>query len=172
MKDGQEKIDLLLARNADEQLKNVDWGKLNEAISNRLDKAQQSKTSTIRFPIMFKIAAGIAVAAAVMLMTLMIKPERPADVQSGDGRAATVKFIDSKGSASVVIIEPPDRVHVKVDIAGKSERLKECYVKIIDSRAGQKEDINRPSWFIICMSEPVYVNNDINRDVLDVLYLF
>jgi hypothetical protein len=174
MNDEREKIDLLLARNADEQLKKVDWDKLNSAISSRLDKAKQSKSSAIVLPAIFKIAAGIAVAATVVLITLMIKSERPADIQLSDGRTAMVELIDSKGSASVAILEANDRAHVKVDITGQDKRAANCYVQIMDSSRDlkEKEDDIRPSWFIICRSEYVNGNHGINSDAVDVLYLF
>ncbi len=172
MKEKYEKIDSLLARNADEQLRSVDWDKLNTAISKRLDEARQSQTSTIRFPTVFKVAAGIAAAAAVVLITLMIRLERPAVEQLGDRRTAIVEFVEKKGSASVALIKPSDRAQVEISIAGKDERLANCYVQIIDSKAGQKEDVNRPSWFIICMSEYVNGNHGINSDAMDVLCLF
>lgn len=172
MKNGQEKIDLLLECNADEQLKNVDWNKLNAAILNQLDEAKKYKASVRKHPIVFKIAAGVAAAAAVVFIAVMIKPQRPVDIKLGEGRTAMVEFIGSKGSASVAIIEPSDRAHAKVNIAGQSEKTANCCVQIIDSSTGQKEDVNRPSWFIICMSEYTNGNNGINRDAMDMLYLF
>lgn len=172
MKDENEKIELLLTRNVNEQIKNVDWDKLNAAISNRLNKARQIKTSVVRFSSVFKIAAGITVAAALIFITVMIKSKRPAIDQLSDGRTALVEFIDSRGSASVALIEPSDGAQVEVNITGKDERLANCYVQIIDSSAGQKEDINRPSWFIICMLESANGKNELNRDALDIIYLF
>jgi hypothetical protein len=173
MKDEQEKIDLLLERNTDEQLKNVDWDKLSSVISSRLDKAQKDNASKRKYPSVFRIAAGIAVAAAVILITFMITLEKPADIQSGVGRNAMVEFIDGKGSASIVILDSPSRAHVKVDVVGMDKRVANCYVQIIESSAGQREKGNiQPSWFIICRSEYVNGNHGINSDIMDVLYLF
>ncbi len=72
MKNERDKIELLLEHNADEQLKKVDWDELNSAISTKLDEAQKDKASVRKHPIVFKIAAGIAATAAVILVTLVI----------------------------------------------------------------------------------------------------
>lgn len=172
MKDENKKIDLLLARNADEQLSKVDWDKLNAAIASRLDKVQQRKTSVFIFPFIFKVAAVITVAAAVVLISIMVKVERQTDIHLGDGRTALVEFVERKGSAAVALIEPSERTLADVYIAEGGERLANCYVQIIDSITGQKEDVNRPSWFIICMSQYSNGNGGINRDAMDMLYLF
>ena len=172
MKDEQEKIDLLLARNADEQLSNVDWNKLNAAISSRIDEAQKHKASVKKHSAVFKIAAGIAAAAAVVLIALMIKSEKPKDMQLVNGRTALVELVDSKGSASIAILDPSDRAHVKVDIAGKDKKLAKCYVKIIDSSRSRKEDGTQASWIIISRPERVYADNGTNRDMMDMLCLF
>jgi hypothetical protein len=172
MKDEQEKIDLLLSRNADEQLSKVDWDKLHTAISNRLYEAQQRRTSVFRFPTIFKIAAVITVAAATVFIAVLVKLKKPAVEKLVDGRTAIVEFVERKGSASVAFIEPSKRTLADVYIADKSGSLANCYVQIIDSSTGQKEDINRPSWFIICMSQYSNGNNGINRDAMDMLYLF
>jgi hypothetical protein len=171
MLDGHEKIDLLLARNADEQLSKVDWNKLNSTISRRLDKTQQTKTYRIGLPSVFKIAAGVAAAAAVVLITLMMKPESPADMKLGNGRTAMVEFIESKGSASVEIKGASGRSHVIVDI-GRDRMLAKCNVKIIDSNGSRKQNDTQAAWIIISRPEPLYPDNGVNRDMMDVIYLF
>jgi hypothetical protein len=173
MKDEKDKIDFLLERNAEKQLQEVDWDKLNAAILNRLDEAKKYKVSVRKNPIVFKIAAGVAAAAAVVLIAVMIKPEKPVEIKLSDVRTALVEIVESKGSASVAIIEPSDRANATVNIAPQSEKKANCYVQIIDSSRDlkEKEDDIRPSWFIICMSKPV-LSNGINRDAMDVLYLF
>lgn len=172
MKDENKKIDLLLVHNVDEQLSKVDWDKLHTAISSRLNEAQQRRTSVLRFSTIFKLAAVITVTAAVIFTAVAIKLKRPTLEKLSDGRTTMVERIGGKGSASVAILEPADRAHVKVDIVGQDQRAANCYVQIIDSSAGQKEDVNRPSWFIICMSQYSNGNNGINRDAMDMLYLF
>lgn len=153
MLDEHEKIDFLLARNADEQLRKVDWDKLNTAISSRLDRARQSKTSVIRFPAIFKIAAAVAAAAAVLLATLVID------------------FGDSKGSAKVEIKGLSGRSHVVVDIGG-SETPAKVSVQISDPGTAQKEDDIQPAWFIISRTEPLYADNGVNNNMRDVMCLF
>jgi len=172
MKKQEEKIDILLRRNMAEQLAGVDWDKLSTAISGRLDKAQQRKTSAIGLPTVLKIAAPVAAAAAVVFVMVMIKPERTDDTQWGEGRTATVKLTGSRGSASVAIIDPADRAHAQVDIAGKNGTPAKCYVRIIDSSTGQKEDGIRPSWFMISKAEPAHADNGANQDVMAIIYLF
>jgi len=172
MKDEQEKIDLLLARNANEQLKNVDWNKLNVAISHRLDKVRQSKTSTKRFPTVFKIVAEISAVAVVVVIAVMIKLEKPTNLQLDEGRTAMVEFVKRKGLATVALIEPSDRAHVKVYIAGKDKKLAQCYVKMIDSDRSRKEDSTQAAWIIISRSERVYADNGTKRDMMDMLCLF
>lgn len=171
MKDEQEKIELLLARNADEQLRNADWNRLNSAISSRLDKAQQTKTSAIGFPSVFKIAAGVAAAAAIVVITVMMIPESPADMKLGNGRTANVEFIESKGSASVEIKGASGEWHVTVDIA-RDRTLAKCNVEIIDSNGSRRQNDTQAAWIIISRPEPLYADNGVNRDMMDVIYLF
>ena len=76
MKDEQEKLERLLKRNADEQLADIDWGQLNAAISTRVDQAEKRKASGRKYPIVFKIAAGIAAAVAVVVVVVTLQMER------------------------------------------------------------------------------------------------
>ena len=55
MEKDKEKIDSLLDCNAAEQLAEVDWDKLNAAISNQLDQTRTYKTSERKHPVIFKI---------------------------------------------------------------------------------------------------------------------
>ena len=62
MKKSREKIDLLLEKNAVEQLSRINWERFNAAISNRLDRARQKTSFSIYFPSVLKVAATIACA--------------------------------------------------------------------------------------------------------------
>jgi hypothetical protein len=162
MLDGHEKIDLLLGRNADEQLRNVDWNGLSSTISRRLDKTQQTKTYPIGLPSVFKIAAGVAAAAAVLLMIVMIKLEKSADMQLGN----------RKGSASVEIIEGLSKSQVTVDIAVPDTKLAKCDIRIIDSRGSDKAGDAQAAWMVISRTEPLYADNGLSNDMKDVICLF
>ena len=154
MKKKKDKIDVLLRRNTTEQLAGVNWDDLNAAISVRLDKAQQAKTSATGFPAMFKIAAVTAAAAAVFIIVM-------------------VSSTDEKGSATVAFINPSGRAHVQVNIAERDSNRGKSDVKIIDSGTAQKqEDKIRPNWFVISKTEPASTNNGADRDVRDIVCLF
>ena len=103
MRKKNDQIDLLLERNASEQLAGVNWDELNAAISRRLSQAEQSKASTIKHRYVFKIAAGVAAAAAVVFIAVMVRMDTPKAVRFENGGRAVVKFSESKGSASVKI---------------------------------------------------------------------
>lgn len=153
MENEKEKIDLLFEKNANEQLAGIDWGKFNGAISARLDEADLSKTSRSKLPTVFKIASGVAAAAAVVFIAVMVRTERPMDLQLEDGQRAVVKFIETKGSASVEIIE---------------------------QNGEGKENGSQAAWIIIRMPEPVLVadpflqgaDNGANGYLRDLIHLF
>ena len=149
-----DKIDVLLRRNTAGQLDGVDFDDLNAAISVRLDKAQQAKTSATGFPAKFKIAAVTAAAAAVFIIVM-------------------VSSTDEKGSATVAIINSSDRAHVQVNIAERDSNRGKCDVQIIDSSTARKQEDNiRPNWFVISKTEPASTNNGLDRDVRDIVCLF
>jgi len=172
MKEERENIDLLLERNADEQLSKVDWQRLNAAISSRLDKASRSKTVATKFPTVFKIAAGVAAAAAVILIVMIIRTDRAPDFQLENGRRAVVKFIEAKGSASVEIGHAPAKSQVMVDVGPSQSKLARCDIEIIDANGDLKQKANRATWIIISRPEPVYADNGVSRDSMDMICLF
>ncbi len=140
MKDDEERIEDLLQRNADEQLSNVDWKKLNRAILNRLDQSRPSKTFAIRYPTVFKVAAGVAVAAAVVFIAVMVRTDTPTSVRSKNGAKTTVQFTQSKGTASV---------------------------EILDFNGQKNQNENRPAWIIIRTREREVADNGQSRDEAD-----
>ena len=172
MKEKKEKIDLILERNAAEQLAKVDWKELNTAISSRLDEASRGKTSTIRFPTIFKIAAGVATAAAVVFILVMVKSRTPTGVQFETGGSAVVKFIESKGSASIEIKHASAKSVVMVDVGGSQRKVARCDVEMIDSNGDLKKDGEGAVWIIISRPEPVYADNGVSSDLMDMIYLF
>ena len=140
MKRKKEKIDLLLERNTSEQLAGVNWKGLNADISQRLNQADHSKTSTKTYRRVFKIAAGVAVAAAVVFIAVMVRTDTPTTVRFENGAKTTVQFTQSKGSATV---------------------------EILDSKRQDNQSSNRSSWIIIRTRESKVADNGQSRDEAD-----
>ncbi len=140
MKRKKEKIDLLLERNTSEQLAGVNWNRLNAAISEGLNQVDQSKTSIMTYRRVFKIAAGVAAAAAVVFIAIIIKTNTPTTVRFENGGKAIGTFVESKGSAKV---------------------------KILDSNGQGNQGKDRSAWIIIRTSEPKVADNGQSRDEND-----
>jgi len=168
----KEKIDSLFEKNIDEQLAKVNWDKLSAAMSSRLDEAKGGKTSKSKFPTVFKIAAGVAAAAAVVFIAVMVRTEKPADLQLEDGRHAVVKFVETKGSASVEIIGTGGRAQVLVDIGYSRVGIAKAHVEIIDQNGERKQNGSRAAWIIIRMPEPALADNGANGHLRDLIRLF
>jgi len=172
VKSEKEKIDSLFEKNAAEQLSGVDWDGLNAAISSRLDEVEGRKTSALKYRRVFKIAAGVAAAAAVVLVAVMIKTEAPTDVQLEEGKRAVVKFIESRGTASVEIKRAGSKSQVWVDIGGSERKVARCDVEIIDLNGDLKKEREQAAWIIISRPKRVLADNGINRDVMSMICLF
>ena len=140
MKQEKEKIDLLLERNANKQLAGVNWDRLNAEISERLNQVDRNKIPTMKYRRVFKIAAGVAAAAAVVVIAVMVRTDTPTTVRFENGRRAVVKFVESKGSAKV---------------------------EILDSNGQGSQSRDRSSWIIIRATEPKVANNGQSRDEAD-----
>jgi hypothetical protein len=136
----KEHIDLLLRRNESEQLAGVNWDRLQTSISKRLNHADHSKTSTIKYRRVFKIAAGVAVAAAVVFIAIIVTTDTPGTGRFENGPKAVVTFVESKGSAKV---------------------------EILDSNEQDNQGKDRSSWIIIRSSEPKVADNGHSRDEND-----
>ncbi len=172
MKDRKEKIDLLFEKNAAEQLSGVDWDGLNAAISSRLDRAEVRKSSTRKYGCVFKIATGVAAAAAVVFIAVMVRTEAPTDVQLEEGSRAVVKFIESKGTALVEIKRADGKSQVWVDVGGSERKVARCDVEIIDLNGGLKKEREQAAWIIISRPKRVLADNGINRAVMSMICLF
>ena len=172
MKEEKEKIDLILERNAAEQLAKVDWEGLNEAISSRLDKAGQGKTSKIGLPTVFKIAAAVTAAAAVVFILVTVRNSMPLGVRFENGGRAVVKFVESKGSASIEIKHASAKSVVMVDVMGSQRKVARCDVEMIDLNGGLKKDSDGAAWIIISRPEPAFADNGISRDMTSMICLF
>jgi len=172
MENEKERIDLLFEENANEQLAEVDWDKLNTAISSRLGEAQAHRTSARRYPTIFKIATGVVAAGAVVFIAMMVRTEKPMDLRLEDGQRAVVKFVEKKGSASVEIIDTSGRSKVLVDIGHSTTSIAKAYVEIIDQNGERKENGSRAAWIIIRMPEPALADNGANGHLRDLIRLF
>ena len=171
MKDKNEQIDLLLERNTTEQLETVDWDRLNAAISGRLDQARQRKTLWTCRPTIFKIAAGLVAAAAIVLVAMMVKTDTPTAVRFENGGSAAVEFVDSKGSASIQIRPIAAKSQVSIDIGGSRREVAKCDIEIIDVKQEQQKNGRRPTWIIIRMPEPALADNGTSGDEMDLMCL-
>lgn len=168
----KEKIDLVFEQNAEEQLAKVGWEKLNAVISSRLAEADRRRTFAPRFTTVFKIAAGVAAAAAVVFIAVMLRTERPMDLQFEDGQRAVVKLVETKGSASVEIISTSGRSKVLVDIGPSATSIAKSHVEIIDQNGEGEENGTRAAWIIIRMPEPAVADNGANGHLRDLIRLF
>jgi hypothetical protein len=171
MKNENEQIDLLLERNTTEQLETVDWDRLNAAISGCLDQARQRKTLWTCRPTAFKIAAGLAAAAATVLLVVLVRTDTPTGVRFENGGSAVVEFVESKGSASIQIQPIAAKSQVSIDIGGSRREVAKCDIEIIDVKQEQQKNGRRPTWIIIRMPEPALADNGTSRDEMDLMCL-
>ena len=165
-----EKLDILIEKNTEQQLSQVNWEYLHAAISNRLDNVQRKTTFSIQLPLLIKIGATIA-AAAIILITLTSNIEKLTKVKLDNGRTAEVRFLQSKGSALVKLQANSAGSQVMVRI-GPDRTLAKCHIEIMDSNNGFKENTTRAAWIIISRPQRIYADNGVNRDMLDIMYLF
>lgn len=140
MKKEKEKIDLLIKQNESEQLSGFNWDRLQTSISKRLDHADSDKTLIMSHKRVFKVAAGIAAAAAIVFIAVMIKAYLPSKVKFDNGDKAIVTFVESKGSARVEILDS-------------------------DEQGNRGKD--QPSWIVIRKSEPKMADNGHSKDEAD-----
>ncbi|MHC4728459.1 MAG: hypothetical protein ACYS17_14660 [Planctomycetota bacterium] len=104
-KEEEQQIDQLLRQNESERLTGVNWNQLHASISKRLNQADHNKISVMSYRRVFKMAAGIAAAAAVVFIAVMIKTYTPTTVRP----QAVVTFVESKGSAKVKILDSKEQ---------------------------------------------------------------
>jgi len=172
MKTEKQDIDRLLEQNTSDHLAGVDWTGLNAAISLRLDEAERSRgVPAVRLWV-FRIAAGLVAAAAVILVVMIVRTDRAPEFQLENGRLAAVKFAEAKGSAVVEIGHASARSQVMIDVGPGKNKLVRCDIEMIDVNGDSKEKGNRATWIIISRPEPVYADNGVSRDSTDMISLF
>jgi len=167
MRKGKEKIDVLLERNASEQLAGINWDGLNATISEKLNQADQSRTYKINYQRVFKIAAGVTAAAAVVIIAVMIGTDTPTTERFESRGRAEVKFIESKGTASVEIEHASVKAAAVVELGGSGRKVAKCDIKIIDAGEDKEKNGSRAAWIIIRIPEPVLADDGISRDEAD-----
>jgi hypothetical protein len=170
MKHEKERIDLLLDENAAEQLTKVDWNRLTDEISTRLDQARNGETSPNKYPTFFKIATGVAAAAAVVFAVIMLRIPRPSDSLPTEGRFAVVEFVDKRGAASIEIKHTGRKSLVTVRVGRTDKEVAKCDVEIIDRNADLKADNSRAAWMIISMPRPTFADNGHSREETDLIH--
>ena len=172
MKHDKENIDLLLEQNASEQLAKVDWQALNAAISSRLDQTSRTKTFASRIPTAFKIAAGLAAAAAIILVAVIITVDTSDDLRLENGQRAVVRFVETAGTASVEIGHTPIKSEVFVHLGPAPTTSAKCEVQIIDAEDERQKNGTRAAWIIISRPTPVFADNGAAKDMKDLISMF
>lgn len=168
----KESIERLLDRNANEQLAGFDWDRLNKSISDRLDRAGGSRTFVINYGNVFKIAAGIAVAAAaVVIIAILVRTEPPGTRRFENDGKAVVTLIENAGSASVEIKQKSAGAALVIDTQMNRKNLAVCEIEIINSNADNVTNASRAAWIIIRVPEPVLVDDGQSRDEADLACL-
>ncbi|MFH1581435.1 MAG: hypothetical protein ABIC39_05115 [Pseudomonadota bacterium] len=168
MKNEKEKIDLLLERNAAEQLAGFHWDGLNAAISSRLDEAGQRKGPVLKFRAVYK-AVAVGAAAAIVLTVLMIETsERKSERLSRDG-IATVKFVERSAHTLIKIDHTPRQARAIVSMAPAERKIANCRVNIIDSNGNFKKIEDRAAWVIISVPKPAATDDGAARDEMDLI---
>ncbi len=180
MEDAENKLDMLLNRNASEQLDAVDWDELNAVISDRLDRTAGGGLNKRRF---LKVASGLAAAAVIVFAVLVFFTDGQSDLVLEDGRTAKVVFSPRKGKALVEMQQDVSRANVAVvigsgrrgsalvDLVTGSKAVAKCEVEIKDVK-GRKRSEKRASWIIISRPEPVYADNGDVTNEMSMLHLF
>jgi hypothetical protein len=171
MKGEKERIDRLLDKNAAEQLARINWDRLTDEISARLDRARQIEFSPVRWPSYFKMAGGIAAAAAVILSIVMWRTQGPTDVHVPEGRSAVVEFADQQGRASVRLNDPAGKTLVVIHAGRDDRKVATCVVDIIDRKNDLEREHDRAAWIIISKPQRTIADNGQSKEETDILCL-
>jgi len=171
MKGEQDRIDRLLDKNATEQLAKVDWDRLTDEISARLDHARQTEPMPSRFPVVFKIAAGAATAAAVIFVIIALRMHEPSDMPVHRGSPAASEVVDEKGAVSFQIRDASGRVLAMVQDGRADKGAVKCDVEIIERNGNLEADSSRAAWIIISAPTRTLSDNGYDREEADLVCL-
>lgn len=170
------RIDRLLDKNAAKQLERVDWDRLTDEISDRLERARQTKVppripSVVRlspWPSFFKITAGIITVAAVILVAVIFRLNESSKTQMTGDRTAEV--IDTKRATSIQVKDTAGEAFVVVHVGSTGKEAAKCIVDIIDHN-GDLEEGNQAAWIIINATRRALADNGYNREEDDLMCL-
>ena len=171
MNDKKEKLDVLLDKNAAEQMAKVNFDELNSVISKRLDQIDKGGTTTCKGPVVFKLAAGLAATAAIILIAFIIDAEKPVTPRTEQGRRAIVKFIDTKAAAKVTFTSAA-KSKTFVSISRPRVKTAACEIKIIDTNGELIKKGDRPAWIMITKPKPELATNGAYEDMINTMFLF
>jgi hypothetical protein len=163
MRHKKEDVNSLLQRNADGQLADFDWEQLNAAITRRLDGAQRRTASVIGFGAVIRIAAGMAAAAAIILIAVTVMRREPVHTRDA-GRPG--------GTASVEIAGLSDRPQVAVDIHTRNKQLVLCRLEIIQLDESPKQDQSDGAWIVVAGYVSRLADYRASRDMASMMCLF
>ena len=138
MKNENEKIDFLLEKNSNGQLSNVNWGKLNNNISQRLNQARSKEIFKNQYRIIFKFAASIA---AVILLAIFIKSNVK---QIDKNPAAIVTLKETRGSAVVELLDSNENYN-------KNPEQSSCIIIHNQNQENQISEISRDEIDLACL---------------------
>jgi len=170
MKRERDKIERLLARNAAEQLAKVDWDRLTEEISTGLDLAPRTETMPSGYAPVFKIAAGLAV-AAVVLVGVILGMRELLDLQAPQGNSTIVKSVDRQGAISIQIKDAGGHVLATVQDGRTDKGAAKCEVEILGRNGDAKAGSSRATWVIISAPTQAFAENGYDREEADTICL-
>jgi hypothetical protein len=170
MKNGKDRVERFLDKNAAEQLAKVDWDRLTNEISARLDHARQAESVPYRRPVIFKIAAGVAV-AAVVFVAVMLGMHELSDLQTPRGKSAVVKSVDEQGAISFQIKDADGRIVAMVQDGRTDKGRVKCDVEIIDRNDDSQADSRQAAWIIISAPTRTLEEDGYNREEADLMCL-
>jgi len=133
MKGEKDRVERLLEKNAAEQLAKVDWDRLTDEISTRLDRAPRARAMPSRGPLIFRIAAGVAAAAVIFLAVMFRIYESP----------------DKQGAGSIQIKGANGKILATFQDGRAGGGAAKCDVEIIDRKGDLEVDSCRAAWIII-----------------------
>ena len=170
MKRARDKIERLLAKNAAEKLAKVDWDRLTEEISTRLDRAPRTEAMPIRYAIVFNIAAGLAV-AAIVLVGLTLGMRGLLALQSPHDHSVVVRCVDKQGAISIQIKDAGGHVLATVQDGRTDKGAAKCEVEILGRNGDAKADNSRATWVIISTPTQAFAENGYDRQEADTICL-
>jgi len=171
MKSGRKRIDRLLDRNATEQLERMNWDRLTDEISARLDRARRIEVAPSGWPVFFKVAAGVAAAAVIVLAVVVLRMHGPSQVRTPEGRSAVVEFVDRQRGASVQINDTAGNSLVVIHAGRDDRKAATCVVDIIDRNGDLERENSRAAWIIISRPQQTIADNGQSKEDKDVLCL-